>query len=105
MGFFRHSNIAPPSSRRFDPTRRAVNLKRIWPRREPKARAVHAAGGLGASPRKFPASGDENQKPMTCEKHNLLFCLDLSFWGWKCSRGSSAASMQFTAMHATAHPR
>ena len=26
----------------------AVNLKAIWPRRGPKARAVHAAGGLGA---------------------------------------------------------
>ena len=27
---------------------RAVDLKGIWPRRAPKARAVHAAGGLGA---------------------------------------------------------
>ena len=25
---------------------------------------------------------------MTCEKHNSLLCLDLSFFGWKCSRGS-----------------
>ena len=39
-------------------------------------------------PENFKASGDENQKPMTCEKHNSLLCLDLSFFGWKCSRGS-----------------
>ena len=39
-------------------------------------------------PENFQASGDENQKPMTCEKHNSLLCLDLSFLGCKCSRGS-----------------
>ena len=29
-------------------TSRAVNLKRIWPRRASKARAVHPTGGQGA---------------------------------------------------------
>ena len=34
--------------REIDPSQRSVNLKGIWPRRAPKARAVHAAGGLGS---------------------------------------------------------
>ena len=50
---------------------RAVKLKGFWPRRVPKARAVHAAGGLGA------------------------------FWGGGnlAEAAASAASMQFTALY------
>ena len=59
---------------------------------EASAEGASRSCGWGSgqpTPENFQASGDENQKPMTCEKHNSLLCLDLSFFGWKCSRGSS----------------
>ena len=55
-------------------TASAVNLKGIWPRRVPKARAIHAAGGL-------------------------VFCFFLLV-GNLDEAAASAASMQFTALTA-----
>ena len=62
---------------RIGHSRSAVNLKGIWPRRVPKARAIHAAGGgLGA----------------------FLFFFFFLFVGNLDEAAASAASMQFTAL-------
>ena len=50
---------------------------------EASAEGTSRSCGWGSGrppPENFQESGDENQKPMTCEKHNSLLCLDLSFW-------------------------
>ena len=59
----------------------AVNLKGIWPRRVPKARAVHAAGGGGAAG---------------------LFVVVVVV-GNLDEAAASAASMQFTALYYIYH--
>ena len=46
--FNTNGNTHIETNQRNIPKTRAVNLKGIWPRRAPKAQAIHAAGGLGA---------------------------------------------------------